>query len=235
MAKKKEANMDTTKKEVKEKKQEKVVTQEKETKKKEDKKVKEKNKDKKIENKEAKKVEVPKEIKEGKAIVEKENTVSIQDIKKTIDKKQNLPKEEQEKIHKYLWCNIIVAIIVMVYLIFLSLGAMNIQAEIYTTDLKVFSMCVLLLAIAIFEKAYKKDDGQIAVFGIEMMILSIITVALIYVYLMFSSQRYAYIVASISHIFAIYYLVKCIIIYVRKRKKYFVDDMKEIINNKEEE
>ncbi len=163
----------------------------------------------------------------------KEELVSIQEIKKTIKKKQNLPKEEIEKINKYLFQNIMVAICIIIYFIFLNLGHINIQGDVYVTDLKVFSMCILLLAIALIEKAYKKDDGKIAIYGVEMIVLSIVTVALIYINLMFST-RYAYIVTSISYIFAIYYLIKSIIIYLKIRKKYFVDDMKKMIDYKEE-
>lgn len=162
-----------------------------------------------------------------------EKMVSIQEIKQTIKKKQKLPKEEIEKINKCIFQNIMVALCIIIYFIFLNLGHINIQGEVYVTDLKVFSMCILLLAIALIEKAYKNDDGKIAIYGVEMIVLSLVTVALIYVNLMLST-RYAYIVTSISYIFAIYYLIKSIVIYIRKRKKYFVDGMKEIINNKDE-
>lgn len=163
----------------------------------------------------------------------KEDFISIQEIKKTIKKKQKLPKEEIGKINKRVFQNIFVAACIIIYFIFLNLGQMNIQGEVYVTDLKVFSMCILLLAIALIEKAYKKDDGEIAVYGIEMIVLSLVTVALIYVNLMLST-RYVFIATSISYIFAIYYLIKSIVIYFRKRKKYFVDNMKEIIHNKDE-
>lgn len=173
-----------------------------------------------------------KDIEEN-AVQVKEELVSIQEIKKTIKKKQNLPKGEMEKINKHLFQNILVALCIIVYFIFLNLGQVNIQGEVYITDLKVFSICILLLAIALIERAYQKDDGNIALYGVEMVVLSLITVALIYVDLMLPT-RYAYIVTSISYIFAIYYLIKSIVIYLRKRKKYFVDDMKEVINHNEE-
>ena len=121
----------------------------------------------------------------------------------------------------------------MVYFIFLNLGQMNIKTDIYQTDLKVFSITSLLISIVLFEKAYKKDSGEIAIYGIETLILAIITLTLIYINLMFSS-RYVFIVNSISCIFAIYYLIKSVIIYIKKRKKCYIDDMKEIINKEEE-
>lgn len=219
MAKKKETIDETTKKEknINNKKEKNRIDEKKQEK--------EKNNVSKIK-------EVEKEQEEN-AVTTKEEMVSIKEIKKTIKNKQNLPKEEIEKINKYLFQNILVAICIIIYFIFLNLGKMNIQTEIYETDLKVFSMCILLFAIALIEKAYKKDDGKIAIYGIEMIVLSLVTTALIYVNLMLS-MRYVYIVTSISYIFAIYYLIKSVIIYIRGRKKYFVDDMKEIIKNKEE-
>lgn len=159
--------------------------------------------------------------------------ISIDEIKEKIEEKRNLPQKEIEKINQYLFHNTLVAICVIIYFIFLNLGQMNIQKTAYITDLKVFSVCILILAIILIEKAYKQDSGKIAIFGIEMIVLSLLTVALIYINLI-QPVRYPYIVTSISYIFAIYYLVKAFIIYLKMRKKYFVDDMKEMINNKEE-
>ena len=160
--------------------------------------------------------------------------ISLKEIKKTMKEKQSLPKEESNKINRYLFQNIMVAIAIIVYFIFLNLGKQNIQLNVYVTDLKVFGMCILLLAIMILDKAYKADSGRLAVFGIEMIVLSLTTISLIYVDLMLSS-RYSVILTSISYIFAIYYLIKSVVIYLKKRKKYFVDGMKEIIKDKEEE
>lgn len=171
--------------------------------------------------------------KEDKAVAPKEKVIKLEEIKETLKKKKNIPKEETEKINKVLFRNIIIAILIIIYFIFLNLGQINIKAEVYQTDLKVFSMCTLILAIVLIENAYKKDSGEIALYGIEMIILSIITLALIYVNLIFSS-RYAYIISAISYIFAAYYLIKSMVIYIRRRKKYFVDDIKEIMDKEEE-
>lgn len=159
--------------------------------------------------------------------------ISITEIETTIKEKKSIPKEELEKINQHIFYNVLVALGVILYFIFLNLGNMNIKSEIYITDLKVFSMCILFLAIVLMEKAYKKDNGEIAIYGIEMIVLALATVSLIYIKLMLST-RYTYIVTSISYIFAIYYLIKSIVIYLRKRKTYFINDMKEIIKNKEE-
>ena len=181
------------------------------------------------------KVETPiEEEQEEKKVAKKVQWISLKEIKKSITAKNNLPKEENEKINRHLFQNIMVAIVIIIYFIFLNLGKNNIQSNVFVTDLKVFGMCIMLLAIALMEKAYKEDSGRIAVFAIEMIVLSLTTVSLIYIDLIFST-RFEFIVTAISYIFAIYYLIKSIIIYLKKRKKYFVDDMKEIIKDKEEE
>lgn len=174
------------------------------------------------------------EIDEENAVTEvKEEVVKLEEIKSTLNKKNKIPKEKLEEIYGLIFKNIAIAAVIMVYFIFLNLGQMNIKTDIYQTDLKVFSITSLLISIVLFEKAYKKDSGEIAIYGIETLILAIITLTLIYINLMFSS-RYVFIVNSISCIFAIYYLIKSVIIYIKKRKKCYIDDMKEIINKEEE-
>lgn len=174
-----------------------------------------------------------KNIKDEKNVVQKEKSVKLEEIKQSLKNDNKLPKEEDQKINKSIFKNIIIAILIIIYFIFLNLGKVNIKAEVYQTDLKVFSICTLLIAIILIENAYKKDSGEIALYGIEMIAVSIVTLSLIYINLILSN-RYVYIVNSISCIFAIYYLIKAIVLYIRKRKKYFVDDMKEMMDKEEE-
>jgi len=186
---------------------------------------------------EEKKIEIQEEKKEiiqveSTEVVPEEEIIEIKEIQETIKKKKKVPKEEMEKINSKLFKNIMMALCVIIYFIFLNLGEINIKSDVYITDLKVFSLCILLVAITVIEVAYKKDSGEIALYGIEMLVLSIVTVAFIYVELMLST-KYRYIVTVTSYIFAIYYLTKSIVIYIKRRKKYFVDDMKEIINKEE--
>ena len=166
---------------------------------------------------------------------EKEHTklIKFEDIKNFFKKKKTVPKEELKNINKPVFKNILVAVVVIIYCIFLILGFNNIDGDVYQTDLKVFAMCILFLAILLLEKAYKKDSGTLAIYGIEAIIISIITFALIYVNLMFA-DKYINIVLIISYVLAIYYVLKSIIIFIRGRKKYFVEGMKEMINNDEE-
>lgn len=166
---------------------------------------------------------------------EKENVKLIKwdDIKNIFKKKKKLPQEALKEINKPVFYNIVVAIVIMIYFIFLILGFYNIENSVYQTDLKVFSMCILFVAIIVIEKAYKDDNGRIAIYGIETIVLAIITLGLIYVNLILSS-KYVSIVLIISYIACIYYVVKSIVIYHKGKKKYFVDNVKEMINTEEE-
>ena len=167
-------------------------------------------------------------------VVPQEKIVKIEEIKKTIKNKKELPQEEIKKINKMLFKNIIIAIGIIIYFIFLNLGKINIENSVYTTDLKVFSMCTLLVAIIIIEISYKKENGELALHGIELILLAIATFSLIYINLMLSS-RYLLISTAISFMFAIYYLIKSMVIYLKKRKQYFINNMKEIMNKDEVE
>ena len=166
---------------------------------------------------------------EAALIEEPVKAIKIDEIKKTIKIKKKIPTEEMYKINKVIFKNLLMAVAVITYFLFINLGYINIKNDVYIIDLKVFSMCILLLAIVLLENAYKKDNGSIAIFGIEMIVASIISVSLIYINLMLANS-YIAITASISFIFAIYYLIKTIIIYLKMKKAYFVNDMKEIIN-----
>ena len=170
-----------------------------------------------------------KDNKENETQKESVKLIKFEEIKNIFKSKKTIPKEDLKKINQPVFHNILMAIAIMVYFIFLILGFYNIKNDIYQTDLKVFAMCILFIAIILLEKAYKQDSGKLAIFGIESIIISIITVALIYINIMLSAN-YISIVLVISYILAIYYVLKSIIIYIRERKKYFVDGIKEMIN-----
>lgn len=163
---------------------------------------------------------------------EHERLIKFEDIKNIFKKKRKLPKEALSTVIKPVFHNIIAAIVVIVYFIFLILGFYNIENSVYEVDLKVFAMCILFIAIMLLEKAYKDDNGKIAAFGIETIVISMVTLGLIYVNLMFSSY-YITIVLTVSYILAIYYMIKSIVIYQKGKNDYFVDNMKEIMKTDE--
>ncbi len=94
--------------------------------------------------------------------------------KKKIDEKQieeqieiakKMPKDEKKKIYKKVFANIILGIVVTLYFIGIGIGFLNIDGPTFITDLKVFSLSILAIAIILFEFAYGKDDDKTAPYG----------------------------------------------------------------------
>lgn len=156
------------------------------------------------------------------------------ELKKDLKSKTKLPKEEEKKLSSVVFENLCVAITFMLYLFFIILGFINIKADVYIVDLKVFSCILLAIAILLFERAYKKDSGKLCAFAIETLFLSIATMGLLYVNIEINNI-FLPIAATISLLFAIYYVAKSIYLYTNMKKKYFVDNMKDIMQKEEKE
>ena len=158
--------------------------------------------------------------------------IKFEEIKNIFKKKKTIPKENLKTIRKPAIYNALLGLAVIVYFGFLILGFYNIDRNVYQTDLKVFALSILFVAIIVLEKAYKEDSGRIAIVGIELIIIATISLGLIFAHLMFSAS-YVLIVSIIVAVFFVYYIIKSMIMYFRERKKYFVNDMKEMINTEE--
>lgn len=158
------------------------------------------------------------------------NPEELEKIEEEIKKQKTIPEETSKKINSIIFKNIILAIGIILFFIFINLGYNNIASSIYLIDLKVFSVVILGIAILTFEKAYKKDSGEYTIYGIEILVLAIFTLLLNYIYSTYNS-KFIYIVNTISMIFAIYYVMKSIIIYKKMRNKALkkVSDIRKII------
>lgn len=173
--------------------------------------------------------ELVKEKKAEETAVVRDNRKEIENtVAKEIKLNKTIPQTEQNKINKRIFEEVCFAIIVMFYFNFIILGFINIETNIFLTDLKVFGIAILVLAIGIFEYAYKKDSGRYCAHGIEILILAFATMGLLYVQLMLEA-KFIYIAAFITFLFAIYYIAKSIIIYHKMKKQYAIENMKEMI------
>ena len=220
---------DETTKASKEIKEEKNATQKgkEKTKKEKNKKTKAQPKEKNNQKKETQSKE--KANKKTETQLQEKTTKEIEEVvAKEIKANKKLPSAELGKINSRVFQNICLAVVVMFYLNFVILGFINIENSVFITDLKVFSMAILIISIGIFEYAYKKDSGRHTIHGIEILMLSFITMLLVYIDIMWTN-KFIYIVAFVTYIFAIYYVAKSIIIYKRMKKEYFLGEMKEMI------
>ena len=146
--------------------------------------------------------------------LEKKQLEAIEEERK---KQKTISKVRKERIDKNILENLCFGIAFLFYFIFLNLGAMHIRPEIYLVDLKVFSLVSIAITIGTYERAYHKDSGRIAIHGIELMVLSIITLIALYI-----QQTYPAILTDILNavavLYAVYFVMKSIIVHLEMKK-----------------
>lgn len=155
---------------------------------------------------------------------------AIEKIEKEIDEKTKLPNEVKDKIKREVFINIVVAVVIVTYFIFIVLGSIGSIKNVRTIDLNIFSMIFLGIAIVLFEIAYRKEEGNIAIYGIESLAVAIFTLFLPYIiFELDEAHKKYYLLASIY--IAAYYILKSIYIVNRTRAKHMnsISDVKEIV------
>lgn len=170
------------------------------------------------------------EKKEENQINEKELEQKIQGIEEEMIHKKQIPEVEMHKIHKKIFENILIADIVMIFFYFISLGSLNIESNVFVTDLKVFSVGLVLFSILLFERSYKKDSGNLCIHGIEVLALAIFMLFTPFIYATYF-HKFHLIISAVSFLFAIYYVGKTIYLYLKMKKNYYAkkNDINEII------
>lgn len=183
-------------------------------------------------DKKAEKKEKSKKNKKEKKVTVKNTTEDkkmIEELEK-VKQKQIIPADIKKQMNDKVFKNIILAILIMIYLLFINMGFINIAQDVLVTDLKVFSITLAVLAIVLFERAYKKDSGELAINGIEVLVLAIATLISIGV-LTTATAKFQLVIAAVSFLYGAYYTGKAIFEYVREKKKYLkqTSDIKDII------
>ena len=146
-----------------------------------------------------------------------------------------MPKEQKRDILKKVGINLLIALGVAVYFGFIMLGYINIERETYINDLKVFSLVVIALTIILFEQAYNKNNGKIAVYGVEALVVSVVTLIMLYTAILYSDY-FVMLGSIIAAVILVYYTIKSIVILIRERKKWInsISDVKEIVSEEDE-
>ena len=150
----------------------------------------------------------------SKKVEEKED---LQKIKKQIRNETSIPKEKRNELYKMMFENILFAIAILIYFIFIDIGYMLIKKQNFEITLKVSSMVFVICTIGIFEYAYKKESGKYTIKGIEMLLISITTLIIMQIY-KFYNNKLINSITILALAFSIYYIVKSIIIYIKYKK-----------------
>ena len=151
------------------------------------------------------------------------------EIGKELDIKSKIAKDILEKIYTKLFKEYGIAIITFIYFIFLNFVYSKLQEDVFTIILHAFAGLFLVGTIILCEIAYRKDNDEIWVHSVELLVLSIITLFIPYVYF----RRGIVFKALYSFCclyFAIYYSIKALIIYNSEIRKFkaSLSDVKEI-------
>lgn len=166
----------------------------------------------------------------------KENQEKTESKEKDIEQKENekndvtskkLPKEVKSRILK----NLLVAVMVVAYFLILILAHQNMRPERLAGDIEIFAIAYLGSGLIVLERAYKKDDGKLAITSIELLVLSFHTLSINHMVNILKSDFSTYLLIS-SGAFSIYFILKTIIIYTKDRKQYLnsLSDISEIVN-----
>ena len=126
--------------------------------------------------------------------------------------------------------NLLKAIGIMGYFIVLNFAYTRMNVDRLMNDIEVFSGIFLVLGLVFLERAYKKDSGKIAISGIELLCLSMHSLSINHVITFYQYDFRTYLVTS-SYIFAIYYVLKSIVIYTKEKREYLkrLSDISEIV------
>lgn len=153
---------------------------------------------------------------------------AIEEIEKQIKEKRQVPKEQKEQVKKEIFINILIGILINLFFIFIFLASKGVIIKLIDgTYLKIFSLVFLGTSITLFEIAYKKDSGKIAINGIEILIVGIILLFLPYIIFEIKQSYYMFVGTA----FGIYYLLKGIYLSKKSKINYIkkVSDIDEII------
>ncbi len=133
---------------------------------------------------------------------------------------------------KQVIINLIILIGIVLYSYIINHISGSIEKEKFTYISKIISFCFLFLSIIIFEISYNKDNGTVAIYGIEVLILSISTLISFNMIQKLNITFQQYInFECITYL--IYYVMKFLILYTNKKRNYLrsFSDIQEIVKS----
>ncbi len=131
---------------------------------------------------------------------------------------------------KTVFRNLLKAIGIMAYFVILNIAYVRMNADRLMNDIEIFAGAFLVFGLIMLEVAYKKDSGKTAISGIELLVLSMHSLSIKHVITFYQYDFRFYLLTS-SYVFAIYYVLKSIIIYTKEKRKYLknLSDISEIV------
>lgn len=144
-----------------------------------------------------------------------------------ISEAKKLSINEKLKIRKDIFENLVVATDIIALFTILIVASLFLSKQTLIIIYNASSLVMLAFTIFIWEIAYKKENGTLAIYGIEMLIFSLAILFMPYSLL----KLHAFPLKIINIFTVTYYIIKSIIIYNKEKTKILTEnsDIKEIV------
>lgn len=148
--------------------------------------------------------------------------------------KSNEKNPIMESTKKQILKDGIIAILILLCFVGIFVVFSMLQDSIFSRTWQIITMAILFVSIIIFEIAYKKDNGIIAINGIEILVFACIALTLEYIKTRFGIDVKLFIIIA-GCVYTVYYLLKVFIVYTSGRKKVLnsLSDIAEIVKEDE--
>lgn len=143
-----------------------------------------------------------------------------------------MEENNNKTILRKIFKNLIILVLIIFYFNLINITYITTNENLITLITSISSIVLLFLSILIFEVAYHKDNGKLAINGIEILAIAFHTLTIWYVINRSNLSFQSYLLFS-TYAVLIYYILKSIIIYTEGKREYLksLSDIHEIVNN----
>ncbi len=143
-----------------------------------------------------------------------------------------MEENNNKTILRKIFKNLIILVLIIFYFNLINITYITTNENLITLITSISSIVLLFLSILLFEVAYHKDNGKLAINGIEILVIAFHTLTIWYVISRSNLSFQSYILFS-TYAVLIYYILKSIIVYTEGKREYLksLSDIHEIVNN----
>lgn len=143
-----------------------------------------------------------------------------------------MEENNNKTILRKIFKNLIILVLIIFYFNLINITYITTNENLITLITSISSIVLLFLSILLFEVAYHKDNGKLAINGIEILVIAFHTLTIWYVINRSNLSFQSYLLFS-TYAVLIYYILKSIIIYTEGKREYLksLSDIHEIVNN----
>ena len=155
-------------------------------------------------------------------------------MQKEIEDKRKLPEEIKKEIAKSIFHNLLIATIIIIYLCTINVLFYKLENSVFEHYMKFIALGIICVTVIIFEIAYRRKSKRTAIIGTELLLCSIISLYIPYIYL-FTKVNLKLLTTILPLSISGYYIVKAILIYGSRKIEYEnnLSDVKEILKDTE--